>query len=195
MSVAFITPQSGWVVGYDGVILHTENAGATWTAQASGTTAGLDEVNFITPQSGWVVGHSGIILHTDDGGSTWTQEKSGTSSDLMSVSVVKPYGVIGMQLENVTSGTGAQMHIVRPGSIVDQVVPGSPAERAGLTKGDIVVAIDGQPVKNTQALIEKIFVMKPGTEAAIGIIRSGKEETRNVIVADGSKPFPSAGQR
>ena len=192
MSVAFVSPQSGWVVGRDGVILHTEDGGGTWKIQASSTMTDLDEVNFVTPQSGWIVGHGGIILHTEDGGSTWSQEKSGTNADLMSVCIVKPYGVIGLQLQDVTSGTGAQTHVVRPGSMIGAVVPGGPADKAGLKVGDIIVALNGNPMKSTAELVGSIFVLKPGTDAKVSYIRNGKQETSDVIVADGSKPFPSA---
>ena len=191
MSIAFVTPQSGWAAGRDGVILHTDDAGVTWKAQASGTRADLDEVNFVTPLSGWVVGHGGILLHTEDGGRTWPQEKSGTNADLMSVCVVKPYGVIGLQLQDVTSGTGAKEHVVRPGAKISAVVAGGPAEQAGLKAGDIIVALNGSPVKNTAEFVSSIFATKPGTVAKVGYIRNGKEETMDVIVADGSKPFPS----
>jgi S1-C subfamily serine protease len=138
------------------------------------------------------VGHGGVILHTEDGGNTWTQEKSGSDADLMSVCVVKPYGVLGMQLENVTSGTGKQEHIVRDGALIDSVVPNSPSEKAGLMKGDIIVSLNGQPVKDTTQFIEAVFVTKPGTGVTVGFLRKGKAESTNAIVADGSKPFPSA---
>jgi photosystem II stability/assembly factor-like uncharacterized protein len=192
LSVAFVTPKSGWVVGQGGIILHTEDGGANWKPQSSGTRADLDEVNFVAPQAGWAVGHGGVILHTEDGGSTWSQQKSGTDSDLMSVGVVKAYGVIGLQLEDVTSGKGANTHVVRPGSLIGDVVPGAPAENAGLKKGDILVELNGNPVKNTDEFVDAIFAMKPGTDARVGYIRNGKEETADVIVADGSKPYPSA---
>jgi S1-C subfamily serine protease len=97
-----------------------------------------------------------------------------------------------MQLENVTSGTGAQEHIVRDGSLIDAVVPNSPSEKAGLMKGDIIVTLNGQPVKDTAQFIEAVFVTKPGTEITVGFLRKGKEQSTNAIVADGSKPFPSA---
>jgi len=192
MSVDFVSAQSGWVVGRAGIILHTEDGGVTWKPESSGTSADLDEVKFVSSQSGWIVGDGGIILHTQDGGDHWSQQKSGADADLMSVCVVKPYGVIGMQLQDVTSGTGAQAHVVRPGTLVMSVVPNSPAEKAGLEKGDIIVAVNGSPVNNTEELIGEIYPMKPGIEASVSYIRNGKEATTNVVVADGSKPFPSA---
>jgi len=191
MSVAFVSPQSGWIVGRDGVILHTDDSGATWKFQTSGTREDLDEINFVTPQVGWAVGHDGIVLQTKDGGSTWLQEKSGTDVDLMSVCVVKPYGVIGLQLMDVISGTGAKAHVVRDGSKIGAVVPGGPADQAGLKIGDILVALNGNPVKNTADFVSSVFALKPGTAARVGYLRNGKEGTADVIVGDGSKPFQS----
>jgi S1-C subfamily serine protease len=109
----------------------------------------------------------------------------------MSVCVVKPYGVVGLQLQDVTSGTGAKEHVVRPGARISAVVPAGPADQAGLKAGDILVALNGNPVKNTAEFVSSIFAMKPGSVAKVGYIRNGNEETMNVIVGDGSKPFPS----
>jgi photosystem II stability/assembly factor-like uncharacterized protein len=75
-SVAFVTPQSGWTVGYEGTILHTENGGSSWQKQDSGTTMDFRSVAFVAPQTGWVVGgkynpQEGAILRTEDGGRSW----------------------------------------------------------------------------------------------------------------------------
>jgi len=70
-SVAFVSTQFAWVVGEDGIILHTEDGGSTWKAQHNGTDSWLYFVVLITPQVGWAGGATGVILHTDDGGSTW----------------------------------------------------------------------------------------------------------------------------
>ncbi len=191
MSVAFVTPQSGWVVGRGGTILHTEDGGGTWTLQASGTMADLIEVRFVTPQSGWAVGKGGTILHTEDGGSTWSQQKSGSDAELQSVSFVRPYGVIGFQLEDLPSPAGARVHVVSSGTFISYVVPDGPADKAGLKKGDIIGALNGNPARNTGELLDEIFALKPGTHASLVYIRNGKEETVDVIIADGSKPFPS----
>ena len=77
--------SSGWAVGTDGTILHTEDGGRSWEPQSSGTTVHLSSVAFATPQSGWAVGEKGTILHTEDAGATWKPQSSGTREHLSSV--------------------------------------------------------------------------------------------------------------
>jgi photosystem II stability/assembly factor-like uncharacterized protein len=80
-----------------GTILHTTDGGMTWTPQASGTTATLDDVYFVDATQGWAVGGknndtpgvpSGIILHTTDGGTTWTTQHTTTGHRFWSVHFV-----------------------------------------------------------------------------------------------------------
>jgi len=191
MSAAFATPQLGWVVGRSGIILHTEDGGATWEFEASGERNDLIEVNFATPLSGWTVGKGGTILHTENGGGTWLQQKSGTDTELQSISVVKPYGVIGLQLKDVPGPADPHTHIVSAIVHVISAVPGGPADNAGLKAGDIIVALNANPVKNTDDVVSGIFVLKPGTGARLSYIRDGKDGAAEVIVGDGSKPFAS----
>jgi photosystem II stability/assembly factor-like uncharacterized protein len=77
-AVAFVSPESGWVVGRFGLILHTEDRGATWKPQASGidpnkVICNFESVAFPTPFSGWAVGNDGIIAHTE-GGEAWKRQ-------------------------------------------------------------------------------------------------------------------------
>ena len=48
--VSFVDPQTGWVVGHGGAILHTTNGGKTWTAQQAGDTYDLEAVQFVDQQ-------------------------------------------------------------------------------------------------------------------------------------------------
>ena len=77
LSVTFATPHSGWAVGNNGTILHTEDDDRGWIQQPSGTHASLYSSSFVTPQAGWIVGENGTILHTEDGGDTWKPQSSG----------------------------------------------------------------------------------------------------------------------
>src|ERR1044071_3596896 len=75
-SVFFIDHQEGWIVGDEGVILHTIDGGKRWERQVSNTRASLRSVQFLTPFVGWAVGREelpygqgsvGVILFTSDG--------------------------------------------------------------------------------------------------------------------------------
>jgi len=71
-----------WVVGAQGLILHSTDRGETWNSRESGTTVDLYGVSFIDDQTGWVVGDYGrpiYVLHTTDGGVTWQTQTTITS--------------------------------------------------------------------------------------------------------------------
>jgi serine protease Do len=77
------------------------------------------------------------------------------------------------------------------GITISNVVPGSPAERAGLKTGDTIVSVDGKQVKNGDELVADIAARKPGAKVALGYLRNGKKEETSVTVADRAKLFAS----
>ena len=80
-SIAFADEKNGWAVGHDAVILHTADAGTTWTVQSK--QAELEQplfsVYFSDAQHGFAVGAYSLYMTTADGGATWTQKKIGDS--------------------------------------------------------------------------------------------------------------------
>lgn len=76
-SIFFASTNDGWVVGQNGLILHTSDGGLNWAAQNSGVSISLSSVFFIDENNGWVCGgeggitQTGIILNTTNGGQTW----------------------------------------------------------------------------------------------------------------------------
>jgi photosystem II stability/assembly factor-like uncharacterized protein len=86
-SAHFADRSTGWAVGDGGVILHTEDAGKTWSTQASRTKEGLRSVHFADRSAGWAVGDR-VILHTEDAGKTWAAQSSETGRRLNSVHFV-----------------------------------------------------------------------------------------------------------
>ncbi|MDH3267918.1 MAG: YCF48-related protein [Ignavibacteria bacterium] len=78
-STFFIDDNTGWIVGSDGFIKKTTNAGIDWIQQSSSTTLTLRSVQFIDHSTGWICGSSGLILKTTDGGENWFELTSGTS--------------------------------------------------------------------------------------------------------------------
>ena len=117
--IAFTTPDTGWVVGGNGVMFRTTDGGSTWVKQVSQTAQMLNAMTFADSQFGWVVGGKGTLLATSDGGATWQQAISGLSADLTNIVispnsatwVVGASGVIlfraatGVKWMGITSGT------------------------------------------------------------------------------------------
>jgi Do/DeqQ family serine protease len=83
---------------------------------------------------------------------------------------------LGAKLQDVTVEIAESLGLKRPGgALVANVSPTSPAARAGLKTGDLIVAIDGQVVDDPNAFDYR-FATKPlGGTAQIGLLRGGKE--------------------
>lgn len=84
-STFFINDSTGWIVGSDGFIKKTTNAGLDWNAQNSGTQLILKSVQFVDSNTGWICGEGGLILKTTDGGLNWFEQKSGTIEYLTNI--------------------------------------------------------------------------------------------------------------
>jgi photosystem II stability/assembly factor-like uncharacterized protein len=98
-STFFIDQKEGWVVGDEGVILHTLNGGQTWQRQATGLRSSLRSVHFLTPDVGWVVGREelpygmgsvGVVLFTNNGGLEWKQQLAKVLPGLNQIRFVDP---------------------------------------------------------------------------------------------------------
>lgn len=84
-STYFIDDNTGWIVGSDGFIKKTTNAGLDWIQQNSGTTLTLKAVNFIDLNTGWICGEDGLILKTTNGGLNWFSLASETIEHLTDI--------------------------------------------------------------------------------------------------------------
>jgi hypothetical protein len=88
---------------------------------------------------------------------------------------------LGIQGEDVGDDLRAQLDL--PGGVlVADVTPGSPAEKAGLKKSDIVVKLDGRPLKDADGLAQFMGSAKAGQEVAVTVLRKGKEQTMKVTL-------------
>jgi serine protease Do len=72
------------------------------------------------------------------------------------------------------------------GALLQDVEPGTPAEKAGLKRGDIVLALNGEPINGSGDLTARIASTTPGTTIQLKIFRDGK--TFNVPVTLGTLP-------
>jgi Do/DeqQ family serine protease len=83
---------------------------------------------------------------------------------------------LGAKLQAVTPDIADSLNLKRPtGALVANVTAKSPAARAGLRAGDLIVAVDGQPVDDVNAFDYR-FATKPlGGQAQLGVMRGGRE--------------------
>ena len=68
---------------------------------------------------------------------------------------------------------------LRAGVVVDEVNPDSPAEKAGIKAGDVIVEYDGERVRSARQLTRLVQETPEGRSVAIGIVRDGKKQTVN----------------
>ena len=66
------------------------------------------------------------------------------------------------------------------GVLISGVEPGGPADKAGLERGDVVVAFGGQPVKSMPLFRNRVAASPPGSTQRITVLRGGKSETFSV---------------
>lgn len=76
------------------------------------------------------------------------------------------------------------------GALVDSVQEGSPAALAGLLPGDVITAIDGQPVHSSAELFSRLYADPPGTELAVTFDRNGAETTTTAVLDDQDGDVP-----
>jgi PDZ domain-containing protein len=72
------------------------------------------------------------------------------------------------------------------GAVVYQVQSASAAARAGVHCGDLIVALDGTPVRSASALASLIHAHRPGDKVSLGLVRGGRH--LNVVATLGSAP-------
>ena len=70
------------------------------------------------------------------------------------------------------------------GAIVSSVAPGSPAERAGVKRGDVITAFNGQPVRDTNTLRNRVADTTPGARGTLTIVRDGAERRLTVELGE-----------
>jgi serine protease Do len=92
---------------------------------------------------------------------------------------------LGVMAQEVTPSIARAFHLseVR-GALVGDVSPNSPASRAGLQKGDVILEINGKPVNDGAQLRMNVSLMQPGTTVAVKVLRDGAPREFSVHLAE-----------
>jgi len=101
---------------------------------------------------------------------------------------------LGVTVQGVTSDIAQSLGLseVR-GALVSGVEPSSPAAKAGIERGDVILAFDGEPVSDSNGLRNRVANSQPGSAAKLTVLRSGREETKQVVLGElaGSRMAPN----
>ena len=94
-------------------------------------------------------------------------------------------GMLGVTIQPVTSDIARSLGLdnVR-GALVNAVNPGSPADKAGVRRGDVITAVNGEAVKDGNGLRNEVSQLLPGSIAKLTIVRGGREQVIDVTLAE-----------
>jgi serine protease Do len=93
-------------------------------------------------------------------------------------------GWLGVQIQPVTTGIADSLGLKKvEGAIVDNAQDGSPAAKAGIQSGDVVIAVNGTPVKDARDLARTIGMLPPNSPVKLDILRQGEARAVTVTLA------------
>jgi serine protease Do len=102
---------------------------------------------------------------------------------------LKAQGWLGIQAVTLTPAIARQANLPSAqGVLVAVVLPGSPAQAAGLQPGDTIVAVNGRAVRQAAQLVKAVEATPPRTAVRLRLIRGGALQVVKVVT--GSKPRP-----
>ena len=94
-------------------------------------------------------------------------------------------GMIGVTIQPVTSDLASSLGLSDArGALVSSVQAGSPAERAGIRRGDVIVAFNGSPVTDSNSLRNQVARTQPGTDVTLTISRDNREQQVRVSLGE-----------
>lgn len=100
-------------------------------------------------------------------------------------------GWMGIEAQDVTNELAESFKLAESkGALISGVLRDSPADKAGLKAGDILMKIGGKPVADAENMLNLIAALKPDEKVTLAIVRSG--ENKNVEVVIGRRPKPVA---
>ena len=94
-------------------------------------------------------------------------------------------GMLGVTIQSVDADMASSLSLpAARGAIVTSVSAGGPAERAGLKRGDVITAINKQPVVDNNGLRNLVAKMAPGSTVEVSAVRDGRDQNFQVALAE-----------
>lgn len=103
-------------------------------------------------------------------------------------------GWLGVLVQQITPEIADGLGLSEPkGALVSDVTPGSPADKAGIKRQDIITEFNGQKINDMQGLPKLVAATPPGTQVQLKLLRNGKEQTVNLKLAELPEEIAKAG--
>ncbi len=94
-------------------------------------------------------------------------------------------GQLGVVVEPVTAEIAGQLGLkAARGVVIRQVQPGSAADRAGIRAGDVIAAVNGAPVAESNELRNRVAGLQPGTQTSLTVVRGGRQQEVGVVLGE-----------
>jgi serine protease Do len=98
-------------------------------------------------------------------------------------------GWLGVEIQPVNNGIAEGLGLDTPkGAIVARVIPDSPADKAGVQSGDVILSVNGEEVTSMRNLPSLVAAVSPGEKADFRILRNGKEKDMAVTLGTREEP-------
>ncbi len=142
---------------------------------SAGQVVGVNVAATLTYQMGGVHGGEGFAIPIDRAIGVANQIRAGAASDAVHIGDT---AFIGVAVADIHGGPA--------GAIVRQVLPDTPARRAGLASGDVITAVDGIPINSASDLSDIMDQRHPGDTIALSwTSRGGGSRTETLVLAKG----------
>jgi serine protease Do len=94
-------------------------------------------------------------------------------------------GYLGILPQDITPGLAQQFNLAsQNGALVGDVLSGTPAEKAGIKPGDVIIAFNGVDVSDAHGLQLAVSQCEPGSPATVKLIRDGAQKNLTIMLAE-----------
>jgi 2-alkenal reductase len=145
--------------------------------------------------AGEVIGINTLILRSNPAGGTVVEglgfavpsntARASTSQIITKGYISRPY--LGIRWQWITPSLSSRYNLpVGYGVYIGTILPDSPAQKAGLKEGDIITAISGITLSDSQPYMNTLFTFSPGTQVELTVYRGQQTLQINVVLEEAS---------